>query len=105
MSRGREASKPTSVLEIPRDHWRSRWLVLPTWNRLHRIAEIEWGGHQYGEPDEMLDGDGRAVCGATGYFVMPGIFSRMGLPRCAHCCDAIGVPRGNGCPENEGIDT
>jgi hypothetical protein len=32
---------------------------------------------------------------------MPGIFSRMGAPRCKRCCKAVGIPAGNGAPYND----
>lgn len=69
------------------------WLVLNSWNRLHRVTEIVWEG---GSPDVECMGEGRALCGAHGVFCIPGFLSRMGLDRCAHCCDILGVPRGYG---------
>lgn len=90
------------------DSWRWKWMVLPSWNRLHRISSIEWGidqnGNRQWSEDERVGGFGVAVCGATGYFDLPGIFSRMGLERCAHCCDALGISRDDGAPFNQGID-
>ena len=78
--------------------WRRRWSVLPGWRRLHRVSEIVCLG-----PDDKY-GDGVTVCGQRGPLTMPGILSRMGCPRCAHCCDALGIPRGDGAPFNSGID-
>ncbi len=76
-----------------------RWLVLPvSWNRLHRIAEMNW------EDGEMIAGRGVTLCGRRGRMCMPGVCSRLGLPRCAHCCRLAGVPRGDGVPWNQGID-
>lgn len=86
-------------LQMPDEHWRSRWLVLPSWNRLHRVSEITWEGDE----DEMNRGYGVTLCGRKGYLVMPGILSRMGGQRCAHCCRLAGVPRGDGAPFNQGI--
>lgn len=103
--------------------WRSRWLVLPSWNRLHRISQITWDiecPHPYDTSQcdltECLEtgicvertgyrhGHGVSVCGARGYFTMPGIFSRMGRPRCGHCCNILVIPKGDGAPFNEGKD-
>jgi hypothetical protein len=81
--------RPLVFHDSPHDDW----LVLPSWNRLHRIQEIAWEG---GSPEEECQGQGRALCGAEGWFYIPGFLSRMGLPRCAHCCDKLGIPRGNG---------
>ena len=85
------------ALRISDDHWRSRWLVLPGWNRLHRISEIEW------EDAEMVSGEGVTVCGLRGFMFMPGMVSRLYLERCAHCCRLVGIAPGAGAPFNKGI--
>lgn len=87
-------------LQTTDDHWRSRWLVLPrSWDRLHRVAcGIVW------DDEDMTGGVGVTVCGLKGYLIMPGIFSRMGLPRCAHCCRIVGVPEGDGAPFNQHVE-
>jgi hypothetical protein len=86
-------------LALPEDNWRSRWLVTPKWTVLHRISEIEWEEvEKYG--GSLVHGRGVAVCGVNAHFRMPGIFSRMGLPRCALCCRRLGIPRGDGAPFN-----
>jgi hypothetical protein len=84
-------------LPIPQDDWPSRWLVLPSWRVLHRVAEIEW------EDGEMIVGEGVTVCGRRGRLRMPGVFSRIGLKRCTKCCRALGIPQGEGHPYNEGV--
>lgn len=78
--------------------WRERWLVLPKWGRLHRMDLIGW------DDDDRIDGYGSTVCGLQGRLQMPGLFSRMVLPRCSRCCAWLGIPRGNGAPYNQGID-
>jgi hypothetical protein len=89
------------ALDIPVEHWRSRWLVNRRWRVLHRIAEIEWGSLDGGdEPEDMIRGKGVTVCGLRGEYWMPGIFSRMGLPRCSKCCKRLGIPSGDGAPFN-----
>ena|ERR1022692_3529153 len=97
MDRPRREDHPPLPMEV--DHWRSRWLVLQSWNRLHRISEVKWE-----DEEEMIAGEGVAVCGAKGWFCMPGISSRLGRPRCKHCCRILGIPAGDGAPFNEGID-
>jgi len=94
------AATPRTPLPLSDDHWRSRWLVLPSWNRLHRVSEIVWEGE--GE-DDKRSGHGVTLCGRKGYLQMPGILSRMGGPRCAHCCRLAGVPQGDGAPFNQDI--
>ncbi len=78
--------------------WKEAWKVLPSWHVLHRVAVIE----ARDEPDSDTWIDGVTCCGQRGYLIMPGLFSRMGLPRCAHCCRAAGVDRGGGIPGNGG---
>lgn len=76
------------------------WLVLPSWERLHRIHRIEWEG---GDPEVECSGEGVAICGAAGTFCIPGFMSRMGLTRCGHCCRLLGIPRGPGNTLNAGV--
>lgn len=87
-----------SPLPLPADHWRSRWLVLPSWGRLHRVSEIVW---EDSEDDGMRAGMGTTLCGRRGFLTMPGILSRMGAPRCADCCRILGIPTGDGAPFNQ----
>jgi hypothetical protein len=41
-----------------------------------------------------------AACGLTTRWAWPGVFSRLGKPRCMHCCRALGIPPGDGTPAN-----
>lgn len=75
---------------------RETWLVIPdSWERLHYVVEIEW------DDEDRISGYGRTACGLRRFLVMPGFLSRIGLPRCAHCCRRVGIPLGRGTPENE----
>lgn len=74
------------------------WVVTPTGNVLHKLdafddplaAENEWGGA------------GRLTCGLwTEWLRLPGLFERMGLPRCKRCCHRVGFPQGVGSPKND----
>ena len=85
-------------LPLVQDDWRKRWLVLPSWNVLHRVSEIEWD-----DEEDRVAGDGVTLCGRRGWLQVPGISSRMGRKRCGHCCDLLGIPRGDGAPYNQGI--
>jgi len=89
-------------LPLSTDHWRSRWLVLPKWDRLHRVSEITWEGED--AEDDPRQGTGTTLCGRKGYLQMPGMISRLALPRCAHCCRLAGIPRGDGAPFNDDIE-
>jgi len=84
-------------LPLSLEHWRCRWLHLDDGHDIHRVAQIAW------EDDEMIYGPGVTVCGKEGHLRMPGIFSRMGAPRCAACSVALGLPQGNGAPYNVGL--
>lgn len=76
-------------------------MVTDAWDVLHRISSIT--SLDPGEPEEgdsVRWGEGVSVCGIEGEFEMPGLFSRMGRPRCTACCDLLGVPHGDGAPYN-----
>ncbi len=88
-------------LPIPDDHWQSRWLVRPSWRKLHRVSDIVW---DEGDDGDLRSGMGVTVCGLQSQLCMPGILSRLSLPRCSHCCRGAGVPDGNGAPANFGLE-
>lgn len=83
------------------DKWRWRWMVIrgSRWDHLHRVAEVV---HDLNPVHVGVYG--RTVCGLWATLLMPGFGSRMGCPRCAHCCDRLGLARGDGVPYNEGVD-
>lgn len=68
------------------------------------------GGLLHAAPADVLpqfndwDGDSiesPAACG-TGYLLtIPGVGSRLCLPRCAECCRLTGLPEGIGSPKND----
>lgn len=76
------------------------WMVTGDWNRLHYVPGYvntdEWW-------DEATDGgiEGTSACGRRAVWSVPGVLSRLGRERCAHCCRALGIPRGDGCPQND----
>jgi hypothetical protein len=77
--------------------WRYRWCVTRggNWNRLHRVVSGVTVNKNYVGVKKA-----KTLCGLTGEFQMPGIFSRMGLRRCANCCRIAGLPTGKGAPAN-----
>jgi hypothetical protein len=85
-------------LAIPFENWRSRWVISGRGTMIHRLAKMRW---EDDDPEEMIYGVGEAICGKTGSFRMPGIFTRMGGKRCPQCCKAMNIPNGNGHPYNE----
>lgn len=90
-----------------RDLIRADWLITMTGERLH-YAELsddeyvdmdDW--RQLGLAEEGTDGRFRLACGRTvTYISIPGLLSRMSLPRCSRCCNVVGIPRGKGSPKN-----
>lgn len=82
-----------------------QWMCFGKWNVLHYIEEIEDWDDDYWELHEaQFEGERHwtAACGITNkIWAAPGIFSRMGRPRCKNCCRAIGITEGVGCPIND----
>jgi hypothetical protein len=76
------------------------WLVTSTWERLHHAIlddaqTLELANEGFA-PDVTL------TCGRhVKHVSIPGIFTRMGTPRCQRCCDRTGLPRGTGSPKND----
>lgn len=81
------------------------WLVGNNWRTLHYVAGIDattWDN--WWEPDSVPGYQARqltAMCGTVIQADLPGMMSRMGLRRCARCCDRLRIPRGNGAPVND----
>ncbi|WP_435113349.1 hypothetical protein [Nocardiopsis synnemataformans] len=84
------------------DHW---WLATGAWRRLHAVPRQVFNPDDEDVVDALTEWPGppgRSVCGQDRGWQLPGVFSRLGCPRCAHCCDRLGIARGNGTPMNEG---
>jgi hypothetical protein len=79
------------------------WLTTHTsWNRLHAIPGDDMTSEQMHEAIDWCEPiERRAVCGPVMGFTYPGLFSRFGMARCAHCCRVLGIPVGSGTPCNE----
>jgi hypothetical protein len=84
----------------------------PSLRYLHELGEWDWfetnkGSvlHQadvrWDEDSGAVGGEGRSACGLHAEFWIPGIFSRMAVPRCKRCCLKIGMPQGIGSPKND----
>lgn len=81
--------------------WKQAWKVLPSSRVLHRVAVVNGPLEGWSDdPDDVTWIRGVTCCGREGDLIMPGLFSRMGLPRCAGCCRAAGVGSGGGIPGN-----
>lgn len=87
-------------LKLSKKRWRSRWLVLPSWRALHRVAVAEWE-NVADYSGSYIEATGTTLCGKSGALRVPGILSRMGLPRCKECCRLLGLPNGDGAPFND----
>lgn len=68
------------------------------------------GGVLHAAPSDVLpqfddwDGDpvdSPAACGVGSRLTIPGVGSRMCLPRCVECCALTGLPTGVGSPKND----
>lgn len=81
-------------------HW--HWVLLSAGGVMHRVTAYR----EVRDDDEglrMLDPD--TACGRWHMVAwMPGVGTRLGGPRCARCCDALGIPRGVGSALNAGIN-
>lgn len=60
-------------------------------------APVDWDDPDY----HASDSNALTACGRKGLGLIPGIFSRMGRPRCRRCCAATGLPDGTGSPKND----
>jgi hypothetical protein len=88
--------------QYPNDDWRKRWVQGKS-RVLHRVSSMD---NDDWEADDFIPigGMGWTVCGLYDRLGMPGMFSRMGAPRCEKCCKAISIPFGDGAPyNNEGV--
>ena len=78
------------------------WFHSPSGDRLHYIPEAAdnyefWERACWGSD---VRSKSLAACGLKTDWIAPGIFSRMGMPRCKRCCDLAGIPYGDGTPFN-----
>ncbi|MEV4227282.1 hypothetical protein AB0J81_09260 [Streptomyces bobili] len=80
-------------------HW---WLVTGRWQRLHAIPADKITPAQMRNAIDTNEPVGApSACGWPRGWEMPGIASRLSLPRCTHCCRRLGIPPGHGTPANE----
>lgn len=80
-------------------HW---WLTTGRWQRLHAIPATAITPEQMRNAiDDAQPAAALSACGLPRGWDMPGIASRLALPRCPHCCRTLGIPAGKGTPANE----
>lgn len=75
------------------------WVIFTGATRLHALGSLE-------DPvaaDFDWSGWGFTACGRRSWLSIPGLFSRMGLQRCYHCCRILGFPQGEGSPKNDDV--
>ena len=70
------------------------WACTTSGQVLHDVARFTF------DPDYETSAIGVASCGLRGRFAVPGFLSRMGAPRCRHCCNRLAIPNGDGSPKN-----
>lgn len=79
------------------------WLVTTTWEVLHHASNLTDDQLRALGDDGSWSGPVRLDCGRMVVSVsIPGVFSRMGKPRCKRCCASTGIPEGTGSPKNDG---
>lgn len=78
-----------------------QWFAAPgSWRVLHFIAAPEaW--NVLVEPRSLRGRSFTSACGLRTRFDLPGLFSRMGTPRCQRCCKSLGIPWGHGSGAND----
>ena len=72
------------------------WVRIGNGDRLHAVARLT-------NEDTVEDdwyGVGFTECGLGGDLHIPGLFSRMSVPRCIRCCERTGMPQGDQSPKN-----
>ena len=79
---------------------KSDWFHSEHGDRLHFVEELAAPTDFWDKADDYCAVDTVAVCGRRARWVMPGVFSRMGLPRCLRCCAVAGINPGGGTPYN-----
>ncbi len=93
--RSKIRSKAPSLPFLDDTRW--RWVQLRAAVKLHRVQ-----GYRSRDEDDVQLLEVVTVCGKRSESAnMPGIFSRIGAPRCKDCCDRLGIPRGDGAPFNQ----
>lgn len=84
------------------DHW---WLhTLTAGHRLHAVRDWPGCEHVWDQGTELAEygaAEATSACGLTAPFIYAGVLSRFATARCAFCCSALGIARGNGTPVNE----
>lgn len=72
------------------------WIDFGRSERLHAAKEFT------ANVDDWCATDVTTACNrTTARASIPGIGSRLAAPRCKQCCDALGLPHGNGSPKND----
>lgn len=93
------------MTSYPTEDNHHHWWLTPSkqWRILHAIPGAAVDPDDEDAVDSLrIEGiTATAACGVTTRWSWPGVFSRLGKPRCAHCCRALGIPRGDGTPAND----
>lgn len=77
------------------------WLITHGDDLLHHATPTNDQAAALIDQGAVLDGLTLA-CGQTvEWAAVPGLGDRMGLVRCAACCDVVGLPRGKQSPKND----
>ena len=72
------------------------WVYAGRYDRLHSPAEATYDVAAWALRDVTMACGWRVETAS-----IPGMFSRMNLPRCSRCGDKVGLPHGDGSPKND----
>lgn len=72
------------------------WAYVKHSDRLHVVTSLERIDDEW-----WSSGRGKTLCGRRGFLINPGILTRLGMPRCHHCCRMLDIPPGIGHPKND----
>ncbi len=80
------------------------WLYGGDANRLHHATLTDEQYAEWADESQLEDETITLTCGMRFFWPsVPGLLSRMGMERCAHCCDRIGYHHGKGSPKNDAL--
>lgn len=91
-----------TAMPTPENH--GRWWVYDHTAELLHALHGEKLDHTWEYAVDQFRDNGIAMfaeCGTHAHWWWPGIFSRLELARCDGCCTAVGIPTGNGTPDND----
>jgi len=75
------------------------WVTTNNGDTLHRVNDYDRWPWMYMNGDDRFSKDVMTACGRDMLAVVPGLLTRMDMPRCKACCRAVGCAQGVGAEE------